>query len=256
MATVNIESTLPPAVALEQLSGNLTALLPRLSVRLISTGLDFFLNTGTNCMKVFIKHNLFRFLFTFISSVWYVLAVICIVEILEYVQLEHGNKELVILVLVCLLVKSLDTSTKKGLWGLRLTRRASLLSSTVKSSGLGNWNATIWSKNRHKPFCPSLPNVFHCLQVQLRLSDTEWACPNWAIHWVTGVPSQVRIVLVLHKIYSVGGVMCHCLQIEYSATPFLFGYFRLYILIFLFFFCAAYWAEGLKLGFFLESFFL
>ncbi|KAG5549362.1 hypothetical protein RHGRI_014643 [Rhododendron griersonianum] len=31
MATVNIESTLPPAVALEQLSGNLTALLPRLS---------------------------------------------------------------------------------------------------------------------------------------------------------------------------------------------------------------------------------
>lgn len=73
--------------------------------------------------------------------------------------------------------------------------------------------------------------------------------------WVTGVPSQVRIVLVLHKIYSVGGVMCHCLQIEYSATPFLFGYFRLYILIFLFFFCAAYLAEGLKLGFFFRIFF-
>ncbi|KAH7865461.1 hypothetical protein Vadar_007036 [Vaccinium darrowii] len=31
MAMVNIENTLPPAVALEQLSGNLTALLPRLS---------------------------------------------------------------------------------------------------------------------------------------------------------------------------------------------------------------------------------
>lgn len=41
MAMVNIENTLPPAVALEQLSGNLTALLPRLSVRLVSMGLDF-----------------------------------------------------------------------------------------------------------------------------------------------------------------------------------------------------------------------